>query len=125
MDEHLQAILARGQGFGHVEHLELAWRYLERLPLAAAEAAMASAIRHLAQAHGMPERYHATLTAGWVRAVAAFRAHDAGATFDDFIAAHPRLLERDLLRHHYSPERLAGPDARREFVEPDRLAFPV
>lgn len=123
--EELEAILARGQGFGHAEHLELAWRLLERLPGDQAEAAMAAAIRHLATAHGTPERFHATLTTGWMRAVAAFRAHGCGATFEDFIAAHPRLLERDLLRHHYSPERLAGADARREFVEPDRLAFPV
>jgi hypothetical protein len=60
-----------------------------------------------------------------VRAIAAFRAHGARATFGEFIAAHPRLLERDLLRHHYSAERLGSTEARRAYLEPARLAFPV
>ena len=44
--------------------------------------------------------------------------------FDAFLAAHPRLLERDLLRAHYSRERLFSEAARAAFVEPDLLALP-
>jgi hypothetical protein len=44
--------------------------------------------------------------------------------FEAFLAAHPRLLERDLLRAHYLRERLFGEAARAAFVEPDLLTLP-
>jgi len=47
-------VRARG-GFGHCEHLELAWSYLSRYELDEAQPAVAAAaLRHLATAHGMP-----------------------------------------------------------------------
>ena len=75
-------------------------------------------------AHGEPGRYHETLTTAWARVVGhhALRARDAD--FDAFLAAHPRLLERDLLCAHYSRERLFSDAARAAFVEPDLLALP-
>jgi hypothetical protein len=51
--------------------------------------------------------------------------HATGDTdFDGFLAAHPRLLDRDLLLAHYSRERLFSGAARARFVEPDLLALP-
>ena len=44
--------------------------------------------------------------------------------FEAFVAAHPRLLERELLSAHYSHERLFSEAARAAFVEPDLLALP-
>ncbi len=48
-------VRARG-GFGHREHLELAWSYLSRYDLDEAQPAMVAALRHIATAHGMPAR---------------------------------------------------------------------
>jgi hypothetical protein len=44
--------------------------------------------------------------------------------FDAFLAAHPQLLERDLLGAHYSGARLFSEAARAAFVEPDLVALP-
>lgn len=118
-------VSARG-GFGHREHLELAWTCLARHhDVEQANQAVAAAVRHVARRHGMPDRYHETLTRAWVHVVALHRSLEAGDTFDAFIAAHPRLLERDLLSRHYSRPLLDSETARIRWTEPDLRAFPV
>src|SRR5690348_17057810 len=92
----LHAVLSRGDGFGHREHLELAWRYLDALPVTGAQDAMAQAIRHLASEHGAPDRYHATLTQAWVTLVAVHRSRGNADSFAQFIAGNARLLDRHL-----------------------------
>ena len=72
----------------------------------------------------MPDRYHDTLTTAWARVVAHARRRDRDLGFDAFLAAHPRLLERDLLLAHYSRERLFSPAARAAFLEPDLVPLP-
>ena len=49
--------------------------------------------------------------------------HGARATFDEFVAEHPDLLDWSGrgLRALYRPETLAAPLAKRVFVLPDRL----
>ncbi len=123
--ELLHEIVAARGGFSHREHLELAWAFLGRYPLPEAEDRMAGAIRYVAEQHGMPERYHETLTRSWVRLVAVHRSHDASATFDAFIAGNPGLLERGLLERHFSPERLWGETARRRDEAPDLRPLPT
>ena len=49
-------------GFGHREHLHLAWRYLHLTDPETAEHWMCRAIRHLATGHHTPDKYHVTLT---------------------------------------------------------------
>jgi hypothetical protein len=90
----LQRILATRGGFGHREHLELAWTCLDRYELTTAHQAVSTAVRHVAQLHGMPERYHETITRSWVHVVALHRAVAPGESFDAFIAANPGLLTR-------------------------------
>ncbi|MFZ1997412.1 MAG: hypothetical protein WAU75_25065 [Solirubrobacteraceae bacterium] len=121
----LHRILATRDGFGHREHLELAWSCLRRYDIDAAHEAVATAVRHLAQGHGMPDRYHETLTRSWVHVVALHRALDPGESFDAFIAAHPVLLTRDLLSRHYSQPLLHSATARADWAEPDLRAFPA
>jgi|SRR5947209_16439187 hypothetical protein len=122
----LERIVATRGRFGHREHLELAWTYLDRhADVDAAHQAVAAAVRHLAQRHGMPHKYHETLTRAWVVVVALHRGLEGGESFDDFIAAHPRLLQRDLLSRHYSEPLLWSDSARARWTEPDLRAFPV
>jgi hypothetical protein len=73
----------------------------------------------------MPDRYHETITRSWVHGVALHRSIDPADSFDEFIAAHPELLTRDLLSRHYSTPVLAGERARAEWAEPDLRAFPA
>lgn len=121
----LHRILATRGDFGHREHLELAWTCLERYDLDAAHHAVATAVRHVAALHGMPERYHETITRSWVHVVALHRALDAADSFDAFIAAHPVLLTKDLLSRHYSAPVLGSKAARARWAEPDLRAFPA
>jgi len=123
--ETLHDLLRRGGGFGHREHLELAWLYLERHPPAEAEGAMEAALRWVAERHGAPERYHDTLTRAWVRLVSVHRTRHPAASFDAFIGANAGLLDRRLLDGHYSADRLAGEAARRGWIAPDVRPLPV
>jgi hypothetical protein len=119
--DQLDVVLARGR-FGHREHLELAWRYLRGGDLPRARRQMSAAIRHVARSHGEPDRYHHTITLAWLHLVAVDARRSRASTFDEFIAANPELLTRDLLDHHFSGAALAG--ARRAWVEPDLLELP-
>jgi hypothetical protein len=112
------------RAFGHRDHLRVAFAYARRGGIEHAVARARAGLRGLAAAHGDPGHYHETLTTAWARVVAhhAVEHHDGG--FDAFLAAHPHLLDRELLLVHYSRERLFSPAARARFVEPDLTALP-
>ena len=121
----LESVIARARKFGHREHLELAWNYLERYPLAAAMQAMAAAIRHLAREHGTVAKYHETMTLAWVQLVAVHRERWPADGFEEFIARNPQLLGRDLLGDYYSPQLLWSESARSDWIEPDLRGLPT
>ena len=121
----LRRILATRGGFGHREHLELAWNCLDRYGLEAAHEAVSTAVHHVASLHGMPDRDHETITRSWVHVVALHRALDPADSFEAFIAAHPALLTKDLLSRHYSAPLLHSGTARTTWAEPDLRAFPA
>jgi hypothetical protein len=129
MDAHdlqtLEDIIARRGGFGHREHLELVWNYLDRYPVGAASEAAAEAIRHVARRHGAPDKYHDTMTQSWVRLVAFHRATSQSSTFDEFVSENPGLLDRRLLERHYSRELLFSDGARSGWIEPDLRDLPA
>jgi hypothetical protein len=112
------------ESFGHRDHLRVAFAYARRGGIDHAVDRARRGLRHITAAHGEPERYHETLTTAWARVVAhhALAAGDDG--FDDFLAAHPQLLRRDLLLGHYTRDRLFSSAARARFVEPDLLSLP-
>lgn len=120
----LRAVLADGTGFGHREHLHLAWRYVRHGGLASAERQMRSAILHVASTHGDPDKYHETLTTTWVRLVAAHVRTATASDFDTFISENPALLDRDLPSRHFSARVLQSAEARRAMVEPDLATLP-
>jgi hypothetical protein len=82
--------------FHHVDHLRLAWVYLEELPsLDAATARMAGALRRFAASAGKPEKYSDAITGFFMRELAAKRDAMPGAALADVLRAHPRLLDKD------------------------------
>lgn len=121
----LELVLERAQKFGHREHLERAWTYLERYPPAAAKQAMAAAIRYVAREHGAAAKYHHTITLAWVQLVAVHRQRCPAEGFDEFIARNPQLLSRQLLEEHYSPQLLWSESARDGWTEPDLRGLPA
>jgi hypothetical protein len=112
------------QSFDHRDHLRVAFAYARRGGVEHAVDRARRGLRHLTAAHGEPERYHETLTTAWARVIAHHALAHTDRGFDAFLAAHPRLLDRELLLAHYSRERLFSPTARARFVEPDLEPLP-
>jgi hypothetical protein len=110
--------------FGHRDHLRVAFAYARRGGVDHAVDHARRGLRHIAAAYGEPERYHDTLTTAWARVIAHHALSHADGGFDAFVAAHPRLLDRELLLAHYSRERLFSRAARAQFVEPDLAPLP-
>lgn len=129
MREHhldiLATIVSTRGGFGHREHLELAWSCLDSYGgKEEAHQAVASAIRHIASTHGTPNKYHETITRFWVHLVALHRAQSGAPSFDQFIAENAALLDSRLLGRHYSRELLSSRHARTRPTQPDLLELP-
>jgi len=124
-DPVLHEILARGEGFGHRQHVELTWRYLEDHDPETARTLVAEAIRQVAAAHGAADKFHATITGAWVRCVAVHRQRWPANSFDAFIELNPELLDARLLERHFTPEVLFSEGARADVVEPDIRPLPT
>jgi hypothetical protein len=115
---------ARGR-FGHREHLELAWTYLQMYDIPEASEAMAAAVRHLAHRHGAEQKYHETLTRAWVRFVAVHRQRWGAEDFDAFLERNPDLLDAGLIKHFYSRDLLDNERARAAWADPDLRELPA
>ena len=121
----LHDILGRGAGVGHRQHVELAWRYLDRHDADQAAGSVAAAIRQVAEAHGQPAKFHQTITRSWVQCVAVHRERWPADGFEAFLDRNPQLLDSGLLGHFYSAELLAGLPARSQWVAPDVHPLPT
>ncbi len=121
----LHEILGRGDGFGHRQHVEIAWRYLAMHGTELAPSAVTQAIRQVAAAHGQESRFHETITMSWVRCVAVHRERWPADTFAEFVSRNQQLLDPGLLGHFYSPELLSSPDSRDRWVTPDLHDLPA
>jgi hypothetical protein len=120
----LALILSRGGGFGHREHLELAWSVLGRLPAPEASAQIHRVLRDLAATHGMAQRFHVTLTEAWLRVVARHRRLAPGRSFEEFLELHPKLCDSRLISRHYGGGVLARHESHDAWVEPDVRPLP-
>lgn len=108
----------------HEAHVRMAWLYLTRFPTAQALELVRTGIQKLNARVGSPDGYHETITAAFVRVIAARL--EPGEGYAAFRGRNPELFDRALaaLLRHYTRERLHSPEARRAFVEPDGAALP-
>lgn len=120
----LRSILAARGRFGHREHLELTWSFLQSRGPEQAYRAVATAIRHVARTHDAADKYHETITRFWVHLIAFHSARSEARSFDQFIDDYPELLDGELLNHHYSRELLSSSQARSRWIEPDLHRLP-
>ena len=123
--ETLDGIIRARGDFGHREHLELAWTYVNEHPIDYARDAMRDAIRHVAQSHGAADKYHETITQAWLQCVAVHAQRWPADGFDAFIERNQALLDRNLLGHFYSSELIGAEAARATWVDPDRSPLPA
>jgi hypothetical protein len=111
--------------FHHREHIRAAWLYLRSSDAPRAAERMCDGIRRFANHHGATQKYHHTLTLGWMRLVAAALIETPEAyTFEQFIATQPQLMDTNLLAKHFSKELLQTAAAREDWVEPDLNPLP-
>jgi hypothetical protein len=115
----------------HEAHLVVSTWYVRTLGPERALAELRANISALNESHGNKntdhDGYHETITAAYVLVIAAFvRAHEGKdvASCARELLASPEAARGWLLRY-YSPERLAGVAARRQFIEPDLQPLPV
>jgi len=111
--------------FHHREHLRVAWLYLQSSDASRAAERMAGGIRRFASHHGATQKYHHTLTMAWMRLVASTLVETTEkSTFEQFMAAHPELSDKNLFAKYYSNELLQSAAAREGWVEPDLQPLP-
>ncbi|MGA2010675.1 MAG: hypothetical protein ABSH51_09115 [Solirubrobacteraceae bacterium] len=121
----LERILAARGGFGHHEHVELAWSYLRRYSLDEAAEVMIAAIRHVARLHGADDKYHETITRAWLHFVAVHMHRWGADSFEEFAERNPDLLDGGLLGHFYSRELILSAPARAAWTAPDIRELPA
>jgi hypothetical protein len=100
-DVELTRALERGEipaaGFHHVDHLRVAWVYLEESPtVEKALARMAATLRRFATSVGKPDKYSDPLTAFWMYQMASARALLPGAGCQPILEHCPWLLDKAL-----------------------------
>ena len=111
-------------GFRHREHLYVAWCYLRALPVEEALARYVRNLRALTAKLGVPGKFHATMTWGYVVLLdGAMRDPElAHADFEALVRRYPSLLDskRGALFEYYDEGELATAVARERFVLPRR-----
>ncbi len=121
----LHEILETRRGFGHREHLELAWTYLRRYPTDEATEVMAAAIRRVARLHAAEDKYHETMTRAWLHLVAVHAQRWSADTFEEFLQRNPGLLDSKLIGHFYSSQVIRSDSARASWTDPDLRPLPT
>jgi hypothetical protein len=106
--------------FRHADHLRPAWLHLHRETLETALLRVRAGIQAFATHHGVPHLYHETITTAWVRLLATH--HES--SFEEFLLRNEPKLGLHLLHRFWTPEVLAGQEARARWVPPDRRDLP-
>lgn len=121
----LREIVPAGGGFGHRQHVHLAYLTAREHGTSAAVARISTWIQHIAAYEQAPQKYNATMTRAWTEIVGQHAENGpATADFADFAARYPALLDKRLLSRHYRSATLARAAARSGWVEPDLSPFP-
>lgn len=110
--------LAESQ-FGHVAHVRAAYLYLRQTDFAGALDRIRRTIRHFATHHGMPDRYHETITVAYVALIQQHICERGnGGGWESFARENPELFDPDLLGQFYPRGQLESEMARRVFLLP-------
>ena len=113
--------------FTHEAHLRLAWLHLSRSSADQAILDVQDQIRHYAVSLGAAKKFHSTLTVASMKLVQERMRKATYPDFEAFLSQHPELMTgfKELIRLHYSEERLASQEARMHYLEPDLAPFDI
>ena len=110
-----------GSDFRHADHIRLAWIYLREHPLIEAIDRFTTSLKRFAAHHGVPEKYHETITWAYLLLIhERLQRGGAAATWDEFRAANADLFawKPSILERYYAAATLQSDVARRVFVLP-------
>lgn len=111
--------------FHHADHVRLTWLYVCRQGEESAAKRVIEGIQRYANFNGAVRKFNFTQTRAWVRLVShACENQPETMSFQEFAAAHPKLLDKNALSGHYSKQLLESDEARVRWVEPDLLPLP-
>jgi hypothetical protein len=83
-----------GADFHHIDHMKIAWHYLERYGRAEALRRIADGLLTVATRMGKVDKFNLALTRAWVAAVdEARRTHPDARSLDALVAVRPDLLD--------------------------------
>lgn len=122
--EQFEARTLANSAFRHREHVRLTWIYLTSEPADAVAARLCESLLALATLHGVPERFHHTLTVVWVRLIDDARRAHPDLAFDALVEACPSLLDKDAPLAFYSRDHLYSDQARKIWVDPNLMPLP-
>jgi|APSaa5957512535_1039671.scaffolds.fasta_scaffold95670_3 hypothetical protein len=106
--------------FHHNDHIEVAYEMLNKYEFVDATSRYASGIRAMAEKVGVPEKYNTTITLAFMSLVAERKSQPNHTDLKSFLVANVDLLDKDVLKHWYSSERLTSSAARSQFLLPDK-----
>jgi hypothetical protein len=114
-----------GDHFTHVNHVRVAWWYLQQASLPEALLRFSTALRRFAESKGAARKYHETITVAYMLMIAGRVADHPNWSWDQFAAANPDLFVRtpSPLAAFYTEETLKSERARTTFVMPDRITM--
>jgi hypothetical protein len=122
--EQFESKALPNETFRHREHVRLTWIYLTLESPDHVAARLCRSLLELATSHGVPHRFHHTLTVAWIRIIEFERRSNPDAPFDALAEASPSLLNKDAPLSYYSRERLYCDEARTRWIEPDLKPLP-
>ncbi len=111
-----------GGGFGHEQHVRVAWWYLKHHSLPDAMARFIGGLKYFAKCRNKADLYHETITVAYLLLINERLSESRDLDWNAFAALHADLLNwrPSILEAYYQPETLASARARRVFVMPDR-----
>jgi hypothetical protein len=104
----------------HADHLKVMWGLIQAYGFEDAISSLVRGLRELNAAHGLPSKYHATITYFFAFCVAEQIHARPGETWEDFAASQAGLFEwpNRQLQEAYPNGELATELARRTFLLP-------
>jgi hypothetical protein len=121
LPRELEVFLSGAQdprSFRHADHVRVAFEMLRRHSFLSTARIYSSRLKRMTARIGRPEAYNETITLAFLAAIAEQLERRPFASFEDFVAEHPRMLQKSFLTQWYSPEQLHSDIARRTFVLP-------
>lgn len=111
--------------FSHEAHLRLAWIFIRKYGFDETIDKLSFQLAKFVDYCGIQSKYNLTLTVASIHAVHHFMLKSKSDNFSDFINEFPRLKYnfKELIDTHYGFDIYANEQAKKTYLEPDRVPF--